>query len=747
MKGVLASLTATPTRRAALAVAALVALVLVPFAGNFGAWDPWETHYGEVARQMLARNDFISLWWPGSPLDHAPLGQFWSKPVLTFWLEALSLKLAGLEWAGARANELVTSFRPEWALRAPSMLLSACTLAAVFALVRRIAGKRAAVLSVVVLLTSPQWLLISRQAMTDLPFVGPMTIALCLAGLALLAPDESELPRRSWRGLSWPHAPAFYGFLALFVGTTLPQLVIDSVQLHAGVRMLGYHIVFPGVVPMLPYIAAFFLGLFFAARARNRRQLYLLAAWVLCALASLAKGPAGLAMPAIILGLYLVCAGRWRDILRLELLGGAIVFIACGFPWWHAMLIRHGRGFWNEFIGDNYINRAEGRNGDRGIFDYYLQWIGYGMFPWSGLAAVGALGAWLRPKTPRQALVRFAFVWLLVDLAVITLVNTKFHHYQLPALPAAAVLAAVLIDDVLTAPARWQTVLLGLVALPLTFACGRDLAAFPPRILWLFDYDYVLVPGTGRPWPSTALYGTRYEYGGLLWTLTLLASAAMLVFIIDAVRRRTVAAEDSGAPPSRGRVLAIAGAVVAALVVAVAVGPSTSGPPPTPPTWLWLIPAAFMLGALGLVAATTRAGAAWLIAAAALLTSAFMADRYMPDLGPHWSQKHVIASYYAHRHGPDEPLIVWNLYWRGENFYTRNEVYSQSDPKEKWAWVEPGNAMAINAWCQRHKGTRVFFLVERTKLESMRGRLPAYARDLHVVDSSNNKLILVETRI
>ena len=42
----------------------------------------------------------------------------------------------------------------------------------------------------------------------------------------------------------------------------------------------------------------------------------------------------------------------------------------------------------------------------------------------------------------------------------------------------------------------------------------------------------------------------------------------------------------------------------------------------------------------------------------AMLYGAFLADRYLPDLGPHWSQKHVIASYYAHRSGPEEPLIV-----------------------------------------------------------------------------------------
>ncbi len=749
MQRVFSSLVATPARRTALAVAALTTLVLIPFAGNYGGWDPWETHYGEVARQMLARHDYISLFWPGSPLDHAPRGEFWSKPVLTFWLEALSLKLAGLEWAHARADELVTSWRAEWALRMPSLLLAMASVAAVFETLRRLASRRAAAIAAIILLSSPEWLLISRQAMTDLPFVAPMTIALCLGALALLDPalgrDAPPLPRRGTGALSWPHTPAFYGFFALYVLSTATQLLIDSVDLRLRVTAT---LTLPGVVPMLPYIACFLVSLWWTSRATSRRELYLLIAWLLCALATLAKGPAGLALPALTLAIYLVCAGRWLDIFRLELIRGGLVFIACGVPWWHAMLIRHGRPFWNELIGDNYVNRAAGRNGDRGTFEYYLQWIAYGMFPWSGIAAVGSVAAFLAPKTVRGALARFALVWVAVADGTLTLVNTKFHHYSLPALPAVAILAALFLDDVLTAPRRWHAVALGLIALPITLACARDLAAYPPRFLWMFDYDYVLVPGTGRPWPTTTIDGTRDEYGGLLLVLGGLAVAALVAFVVSVARgHQTPAAADDAPPPARNRVLALAGAFVAALVVGIVAGPATSGPAPSPSAWLWLVPAAGMLVALGYVARSVRLGVVLPLAVAGTLYGAFLIDRYLPDLGPHWSQKHVIASYYAHRSGPEEPLIVYNLYWRGENFYTRNEVYSQTNPSEKWAWVEP-NSNQPQAWFARHKGERIFILLERHRLEQVRGILPVGSRqDVKIVDDSNNKLLLVETRI
>ena len=102
--------------------------------------------------------------------------------------------------------------------------------------------------------------------------------------------------------------------------------------------------------------------MWWCATAKNRRQLYLLSAYVLGAMATLAKGPAGIALPGIVLVVWLVVAGRWRDIYRkLEIPRGIVLFIASGCPWYHAMLIRHGAPFWMEFIGDNYVHRAQGR--------------------------------------------------------------------------------------------------------------------------------------------------------------------------------------------------------------------------------------------------------------------------------------------------------------------------------------------------------------------------------------------------
>ncbi|HVX97122.1 MAG TPA: hypothetical protein VHK47_19555, partial [Polyangia bacterium] len=80
-------------RQMALFVILFGLLLYLPFAGSYGFYDPWESHYSEVARQMMQRHDYISLFWPGAPIDSE---HFWSKPVLSFWVMSLSMTLFGL---------------------------------------------------------------------------------------------------------------------------------------------------------------------------------------------------------------------------------------------------------------------------------------------------------------------------------------------------------------------------------------------------------------------------------------------------------------------------------------------------------------------------------------------------------------------------------------------------------------------------------------------------------------------------
>jgi len=146
--------------------------------------------------------------------------------------------------------------------------------------------------------------------MTDMAFVGPMTMALALGALALFDDDDVPLPRRELRvgrrRLEWPHHPLFYLAAGLFTITALPQLVFNSIALRWSFKS-GFYI--PGAIVMLPYIAGFIAFFALAGRIRYKAPLYLNLAATLCGMAMLAKGLVGLGLPVLVFIAYLAFTG------------------------------------------------------------------------------------------------------------------------------------------------------------------------------------------------------------------------------------------------------------------------------------------------------------------------------------------------------------------------------------------------------------------------------------------------------
>lgn len=663
-----------------LGVLGYVLVLYVPLCWAYGFWDPWETHYAEVGRQMVERGDWISLWWPGSHQDNPPLGEFWSKPVFTFWVFALFMKLFGLGAPDGPDGEMALSYTVELACRLPMALFGAMGVYAVFWATRRLVSRRAAVLAAIVTATSPMYALVSRQAMTDMPFVGPMTAALALAAVALIEDDGPELPRRQRGRWSWPADRTFYLAAGAFLVLLLPQLLVDSMQLRVPYGTGNPRKYIPGVVYMLPYLATGVASLWLMMRARHARQLYLHLAFTLCAVATLGKGLAGIFMPGVVLVVYLVVAWDWRQLRRLEIPAGILIIVSVGFPWFHAMLLRHGQRFWAEFFGDNHWNRlAVGRHGDRGSFEYFLRELGYGMLPWCGLAPVAVTAAALRASTSRERLDRyllFVVAWAVVAFGVVSASMTKFHHYILPAIPALGVLIGWFVDDVLERRARGAAIAAAVVAIPTVAMVTRALTfdrQQAQKLLWLFNYDYVHNP-RGRAWPESLDYRVAF------WVLCAASAAALVVFATPRLRR-------------------------------------------------WAVPA---------------------LAAAGTATALFVIDRVLVQTSPFWSQKEPIAAYYRTRSGPDDKLIAWQMYWRGETFYSKNQIYDHRlPPEEKTVFLGDRHAERLAEYLKARVGKRFFFIVEQGRYATLKGIIPTERgkQSLKVVDASNNKFYLVETTI
>jgi 4-amino-4-deoxy-L-arabinose transferase-like glycosyltransferase len=646
-------------------------LIYVPLAGSYGLYDPWETHYGEVARQMTQRRDYISLWWPGAPID---ADHFWSKPVLSFWIMSLSMHLFGLG-GNLPSGELALSTRPEWALRLPFCLMGVLGIYAVYLCLSRFVSRRAGVLGAVVIATSPLYSLVARQAMTDMAFVGPMTMALVLGALALFDDEDEVLPRRQWRRLSWPHHRLFYLAVAVFAVAALPQIIVDCIQLRWTFSVAHHAVTLPGILLMLPWIIGAAAFLWLAARTSYKAPLYLYVAAVLCGLAMLAKGLAGLGLPVLIFLAYLLFTWSWKRLGRAQIgFGIAVALIACAVvavPWHQAMLIRHGLPFWDELYGDNHWRRLVlGRHGDRGTFEYFMRELGYAVLPWIAIAPAALAAVVMRPlrDVRKQGIFWFGAIWFVSAYALVSLSVTKFHHYILPALPGLAIVIGCYLDDLIDRADGRAAAASAIVGLPLLALVLHDLVGAQngaQHFIWLFSYDYINTP-RGRPWPP-----------GLNFGPTLIGFAAVL------------------------------GAFTLGL------------------SWRRVHRAALIGLCLTAVAFTY-----------------FLLDGYLRKVTPYWTQKGLIASYYKQRRSPNEHLLAWQMYWRGENFYTANEIF-QGPREERTVFLGDRNVENLKDWMNRHRGRRAFFLVERSRWNQLEGIVPADARpSLKVVDEGNMKFVL-----
>src|SRR5205823_13256652 len=164
-------------QRLAVGLAALAAFLFIPWLGATGFWDPWEPHYGEVAREMIVRGDYIHPWWESS--------WFFSKPAGDLWLMSLG-QLAAHTNGPDRWQGIYT----EWCVRLPFVAITVLGTILIFVMANRLLSRRTAVIGAFALLTSPLFVFLARQAVPDPVFVGLLEGA--MACLMLVLFDERE---------------------------------------------------------------------------------------------------------------------------------------------------------------------------------------------------------------------------------------------------------------------------------------------------------------------------------------------------------------------------------------------------------------------------------------------------------------------------------------------------------------------------------------------------------------------------
>ena len=170
---------------------------------------------------------------------------------------------------------------------------------------------------------------------------------------------------------------------------------------------------------------------------------WLVAGWVACALAVLAKGLIGIVLPALVIGPWLLAQGRWRQTLGLLHPLGPLAFLAVAAPWFVAVQLRYP-GFFDYFFVEQHFRRfAQTSFNNVRPFWFFALVVPLLTLPWSlWLPAAARRLLPLRHDPVQRATLGLYFWWGLAVLGFFSLPSSKLVGYALPALaPWCALLA------------------------------------------------------------------------------------------------------------------------------------------------------------------------------------------------------------------------------------------------------------------------------------------------------------------
>jgi 4-amino-4-deoxy-L-arabinose transferase-like glycosyltransferase len=166
---------------------------------------------------------------------------------------------------------------------------------------------------------------------------------------------------------------------------------------------------------------------------------WIVAAWVACGFALLAKGLIGVVLPALVVGPWLLARGRWRDVLRLLHPLGLVAFALVAGPWLVAMQTRFP-GFLDYFIVEQHFRRyAQSNFNNVHPFWFFVVVLPALTLPWSGWLAARARTLW-RTAGPTTTLLAW---WVVAVVGFFSLPSSKLVGYALPALAPWCALVAL----------------------------------------------------------------------------------------------------------------------------------------------------------------------------------------------------------------------------------------------------------------------------------------------------------------
>ena len=175
--------------------------------------------------------------------------------------------------------------------------------------------------------------------------------------------------------------------------------------------------------------------------------------WTAIAGGLLLKGPlilmlVGLCIVALVI---LDRSGGW--LWRLRPIWGAMWTLALVLPWFVAIILRSGEGFFADSLGGDLLSKVTSPQESHGAppgYYFVIFWLTF--WPGAVLAGLAVMPVW---RARREPAAQFLLAWIVPSWIVFELVITKLPHYVLPLYPAIAILIAGVLEQQMLSRKAW----------------------------------------------------------------------------------------------------------------------------------------------------------------------------------------------------------------------------------------------------------------------------------------------------
>ncbi len=229
------------------------------------------------------------------------------------------------------------------------------------------------------------------------------------------------------------------GFLSAVILGTSPEYVV-----------LGRSVVHDSSLAFFMTLA--FLFFYFGFKSERHRKLYFLLFYASLGFAVLAKGPVGVILPALVIGLFLLLDGKLGFLKKMEIGWGIFVFLIIAAPWYVLVSLRNSDYGAYFFIQNNVMRFLSPNALHRDSFYYYFPVLLGGFFPWSCFLPFVVLRALIGPLKKIKEDHLYLFLWFFVIFAFFSVAQSKVATYIFPLFPALSLLVGSVWIDLMESP-------------------------------------------------------------------------------------------------------------------------------------------------------------------------------------------------------------------------------------------------------------------------------------------------------